>query len=156
MYHKGEEGREEVCDDENSTYDLIDDSHHFVYFPEVYNGTREEQHDRGVKKGWEESDESVKVPSLECHKADLSLAGSKEIDWVGTVVVLREPFFTDHGTESGTKTGGKAGEPQAVDRNRETGGLKGNGWVGYVCEFRVTAVQQLVKEQSRLLLIIWS
>ena len=89
----------------------------------------------------------MSVPSLEGHEADLSLTSSKEADnRVRTAVVLREPLFTDHCTKTGTKTGGEAGEPKTVDRDRETGGLKGDGWVGYGCQAWVTAVQQLVKE----------
>ena len=87
-----------------------------------------------MEEGWEESDESVNVPPLECPKPDLSLASPKEVDnGVSATVVLREPLFTDHGSETGPKTGGKTSEPKAVDRERETGGLVGDGWVGYIC-----------------------
>ena len=86
-----------------------------------------------MEEGWEESDEGMNVPHLEGPKADVSLAGSKEVDnRVGASVVFREPLFTDQGTETGTETGGEASEPKAVDRDRETCGLMGNGRVGYV------------------------
>ena len=99
----------------------------------------------------------MNVPPLECHITDLSLASTNELDdRVCTAVVLREPLFTDHGTETGTKTGGETGKPKAVDRDRDGGGSEGNCWVGYGFEAWVTAIQDLVKEQGRLLLIIWS
>jgi hypothetical protein len=89
----------------------------------------------------------VKVPPLECHITDLSLASANELDdQVPIVAVLREPLFTNNGPETGTKTGGETGEPEAVDRDREAGGPEGNGWVGYVSEAWVTAIQNLVKE----------
>jgi len=102
-----------------------------------------------VEEGREESNEGMNIPPLECHKTDLPLASSKEVDnGIRTTVVLREPLFADHGTETGTKAGGEAGEPKAVDCDRETAGVKGDGWVGYVGQVWVTAVQQLVKEQG--------
>ena len=110
-----------------------------------------------MEEGREESNNGAKVPPLECHKADLSLAGPKETsNWVGAAVVLGEPLFADHGSETGSETGREAGEPKAVDRDRETSGLEGDGWVGYLCQAWVTTVQQLVKKQGRLPLIIWS
>ena len=109
-----------------------------------------------MEEGWEESDESVNVPPLECLKADLSLTSSEEVDnWVCAAVVFGEPFFADHGSETGSEAGGEASKPKAVDRDRETCGLEGDGWVGYVCQAWVTTVQQLVKEQGRLLLVVW-
>jgi len=85
-----------------------------------------------VEEGREESNDGVNVPPLECHKTDLSLASSKEVDnGVRAAVVLCEPFFTDHGTETGTKAGGETSEPKAVDCDSETAGVKGDGWVGY-------------------------
>ena len=86
-----------------------------------------------MEEGWEESDDNVNLPSLEGLKSDLSLASPKEVDnGVGATVVLREPLFADHGTETRSETGGEAGEPKAVDRDRETGGFEGDGWVGNV------------------------
>ena len=74
----------------------------------------------------------MEVPPLECHKPELSLASPNELDGrVRAIVVLCKPPFTDHSAETGTKTGGEAGEPKAIDRDRETGGLEGKGWVGY-------------------------
>ena len=98
----------------------------------------------------------MNVPPLECPITDMSLASSKELkDRVGTAVVLREPFFANHGTETGTKTGGETSKPEAVDCDRERAGLEGDGWVGCGPEAWVTAIQQLVKEKGRLLFIIW-
>ena len=132
VHHEGEEGRDEVRDAENSTYDLIGDPHSLVHWPEVYSGTRKEQEDRGVEEGWEESDKSAEVPPLKCHETDLSPASPKEAgNWINTVVVLREPLLTDHRTEAGTETGGEAGEPKAVDRDRGASGPVWDGWVGY-------------------------
>jgi len=86
-----------------------------------------------VEEGWEESDESVDVPPLECPKPDLSLASPKEVDnGVSATVVLREPLFADHGTETRSETGREAGEPKAVDRDREASRFEGDGWVGNV------------------------
>ena len=83
----------------------------------------------------------MNIPPLECHVTDLSLASANEInDRVCTAVVFREPLFTDHGAETSTKTGRETSEPKAVDRDREAGGLEGNGWVGCVFEVRVTAI----------------
>ena len=91
----------------------------------------------------------MNVPFLECHVTDLSPAGSDEIDdRVRTPVVLREPLLADHGTETGTKTGGEAGEPKAVDGDGDAGGSEGSGWVGYISKAWVSAVQDLVKEYS--------
>ena len=89
----------------------------------------------------------MNIPPLECHITDLSLASANEVDnWVRTAVVLREPLFTDHGTEAGTKTGGETGEPKAVDGDREAGGLEGKSWVGCTFEVWVAAIQNLVQE----------
>ena len=86
-----------------------------------------------MEEGWEESDETVDVPPLECPKPDLSLASPKEVDnWIGAAVVLGEPLLADHGSETGSETGGEAGEPKAVDRDRVTGGFIGDGWIGNV------------------------
>ena len=42
-----------------------------------------------MEEGWKENDESMNNPPLECHKAQLSPASSKEIDnWVCTTAVL--------------------------------------------------------------------
>ena len=99
----------------------------------------------------------MNVPPPECYITDLSLASTNEIDdRVYTAAVLHEPLFTDHGAETGTKTGGETSKPNAVDRDREAGGPKGNGWVGYVFEAWITAIQNLVKEYGRLLLMIRS
>ena len=89
----------------------------------------------------------MNVPPLECHITDLSLASADEVDdRVRTAVILREPLFTNHGPEAGTKTCGETSEPKAVDRNREAGGVEGNGWVGYAVEAWITAMQNLVEE----------
>jgi len=83
----------------------------------------------------------VKAPSLECHITDLPLASTNEADdQVRIVLVLREPLFTDHGAETGTKTGGETSEPKAVDRDREAGGPEWNSWIEYVSEAWVTAI----------------
>jgi len=98
----------------------------------------------------------VNVPPLECPITNLALASSNEVDdRVRTAVVLREPFFTDHGAETGAETGGETSEPKAVDRDRGSAGLEGGGWVEYVIEVWVTTIQQLMKEKGRLSLIIW-
>ena len=113
---------------------MIDDRHPLIYLPEAYDGAREEQEDRGVEEEWEESDEGTNIPPLEHHKTDLPLASSKEVgNWAKTAFVLRKPLFEDHGAETGVEAGGETGKPEAVDRDRGTGGFKGDGWVGYVC-----------------------
>ena len=95
-----------------------------------------------MEEGWEESDESVNAPPLEGPESDLSLASPKEVDnGVGATVVFGEPLLADHGSETGSETCREAGEPEAVDRDRETGGLEGDGWVGCICQARVTTVQ---------------
>ena len=87
-----------------------------------------------MEEGRKESDEGVDVPPLECHEPDLSLAGSKEVDnRVRTAVIFRQPFFANHRTKTSTETSGETGEPEAVDRYRETGWLKGGGWIGNAC-----------------------
>ena len=154
--HKGEDGQEEVRDAEDSAHYYEDDRHPLIYSSEIYNDAREEQEDRRVKECREESDEGVNVQPLECHKSDMSLASAKEAyDRVRTAVILREPTFTNDGTETGTKTGEEASEPKTIDCNRRIGGSVGDSRVGYVCQLWVAAVQQLVKEQSRLSLIVW-
>ena len=154
--HEGEDGQEEVCDAENSAHDLINDHNCLVHLPEAHNGTREEQEDGGVEEGWEESDEGPNVPPLEHHEANVPLASSMEVDnWVEAAIVLCEPFFEDRGTETGAETGGEASEPEAVDRDRGTGGLEGEGWVGYGRQVWIATVQQLVKEQRCLFFVIW-
>ena len=45
---EGEEGRDEVRDGENPSYNLISDCHPFIHLPEVDNGACEEQEDGGV------------------------------------------------------------------------------------------------------------
>ena len=103
----------------------------------------------------EESDEGLNVQLLERHKPDVSSACSKEAhDRVRTTSVLREPAFTNDCTETGKETGEEAGEPEAIDCNRGIRGSLENSRVGYVCQVWVTAVQQLMEEQDRLLLII--
>ena len=103
----------------------------------------------------EEGNESVNVQPLECHKTNLSLTRSKEVhNWVRAAIVLSQPLFAYHGTETGTKARGEAGKPKAVDGDRKAGWFEGGGWVGNACQARVTAVQQLVKEQGRLLLVV--
>ena len=89
----------------------------------------------------------MNIPFVECREADLPPAGPDESkDRVCTPVVLREPLLADHGTETGTKTGGEAGEPEAVDGNGGAGGPEGGEWVGYISRIWVSAVHKLVKE----------
>ena len=100
-----------------------------------------------MKEYREESDEGVNVQPLKGHKPHMSLASTEEADdRVRATVVLREPSFADDGAEAGTKTGGEASEPKAIDRNCRTSGSLTDGRVRYVGQVRVTAVQQLVKE----------
>ena len=108
-----------------------------------------------MQKGWEKSDKTVKAPPLERHITDLTLASADEADdQVRIVLILGEPLFTDHGAETGTKTGSETGEPEAIDSDGEARGPKGNSWIECVSEAWVTAIEKLVKEQGRLLLII--
>ena len=87
-----------------------------------------------MKEGWDKSDESMNIPPLECHKTDLSLAGPKEVNHrASTPIVLCQPLFTNQGTETGTQAGRETCEPKAVDCDRETSGIVGDGWVRHIC-----------------------
>ena len=79
----------------------------------------------------------------------MSLASTNELDGgvcMHTAAVVCEPLLIRHGAETGTETGSETGEPKAVDRDCDAGGLEGNGWVGYVVEARIAAIQNLIKE----------
>lgn len=56
--------------------------------------------------------------------------------------------------ETGTKSGEEASQPKAIGRDRRTGEFVGDGWVEYVWQLWVANIQQLVKEQGRLSLIV--
>ena len=87
----------------------------------------------------------MNTPFVECYKTGVSSAGPNEFDdRARTPVVVREPLFADHGTETGTKTGGEAGEPEAVDSNGDAGGPEGGERVWYISRAWVSAVQELV------------
>ena len=55
--YEGEKGGDEVYTREYPSHNKIHDRHPLVHFPEVYNGTGEEQKDGGVQEGRKESDE---------------------------------------------------------------------------------------------------
>jgi hypothetical protein len=62
--------------------------------PDVYDCTREEKENGGVKDWGKESGNKVNVPLLKSHKVNLSLASSKAAgDRVRAAAVLRQPFF---------------------------------------------------------------
>ena len=83
-----------------------------------------------MKEWWEEANQSLNFPSPERHKANLSLTCLKKADnWIRATVILRQPFFADYGAKAGSEARRETGEPEAVDCDRETGGLKGSGWV---------------------------
>ena len=87
----------------------------------------------------------------------MSLASAKEAyDRVRTAIALRKAVFKDDGGETGTKSGEEASEPKEIDRDRRTDDSEfvGDGWVGYVCQLWVANIQQLVKKQGRLSLIV--
>ena len=89
----------------------------------------------------------MNIPFAECHKTGVSSAGPDEIDdRARTPIIVREPLFAKHGTETGTKTGGEAGEPEAVNCNGDAGGPEGSVWVGYISGVWVSTVQNLVEE----------
>ena len=91
----------------------------------------------------------MKLPPLDCHITDMSLASAHELhDRARTAAVVREPLFKSYGAEAGTKTCGETNEPKTVDRDRDAGGLEGEGWVGFVFEAWVAAIQNLVKKQG--------
>jgi len=115
--------------------------------PGIYNTTREEQVDGLDEECWEESNKSVNIQLFECLEPHVPPASTKEAaNKVCTTIVLREPPFKGHSIDGGTETGGDAGAPKAVHRNRKTAGFHGDCWVGYARQVRVTTVQQLVKE----------
>jgi len=154
--HEGEDGQEEVRNAENTAHDYEDNCHPLVHSSQIHDDAGEEQENRRVKECREECDESVNVQPLERHKSDMSPASAKEADdRVSTTVVLREPTLTDDGTQTGAKTGEEACEPKAIDHNRRICGFVRDGWVGHVRQLWVAAIQQLVKEQGRLSLIVW-
>jgi len=85
----------------------------------------------------------------------MPLASTNEANnQVRIVLVVREPLFTDHGAETSTETGTETGGPEENDRDGEAGGPEWNSWIECVFEAWVTAIEKLVKEQGRLLLII--
>ena len=75
-------------------------------------------------------------------------------DRVRAASVHREPTFTNNCAESGPETGEEAAEPKAIDHDCGICRSLGDSRVGYVCQLWVTAVQYLVEEQGRLLLIV--
>jgi hypothetical protein len=98
----------------------------------------------------------MNVRPLEYHEPHVPPASAKEAaNRFCVIVVLCKPPFEGHGKGTGTETGCEADTPKTINRNRKTSGFVGDGWVGYDRQVWVTTVQQLVKEQGRLLLIIW-
>ena len=153
--HEGEDSQEEIRNAENPAHNYEDNGHPLIQSSEIHDDAREEQENRRVEECRKECDEGVNVQPLECHKSDMSPASAKEADdWVSTTAVFRKPTFTDDGTQTGTETGEEAGKPKAIDRDRRIGGFVRDGWVRHVRQFWIAAIQQLVKEQSRLSLIV--
>ena len=151
----GEEKQGEVVVAKKSSHKHESECDLPVHSKEVYRNTREEQEERTVKEYQEAINDAANVQPPERHKPRVSPARLMEAhDRVHTTSVLREPTFTNNCTESGKETGEKAGEPKAIDRDCGIGGSLGDSRIGYICQLWVTAVQYLVEDQGRLLLII--
>ena len=152
---EGEDDQEGVSDAKNSSHDYENYCYPLVQASEVYGETREEQKDRRVEEGREESNESMNFQLLKRHKPDVSLAGTKKAEnRVRTAGVLREPTFTNNCAETGAETGEETGEPKTIDRDRRICRLLGDSRVGYVCQLWVATVQQLMEEYGRLSLVV--